>query len=238
MPIHGVFLLRDCALKRSRITFPLTQPLNVDHFLTDPIDGETTQGATNASWDASYRIAEPSTSPSTPEARSLVPSARRLQSIKRGWQSDGGDYSTVSSLLRASSASLMISRYEYFDRNINVAVMARELAQALDDEAELRGDHGKPGSRYRHARDPTGKKDMTICEFHRSLSAVPTLILCSACYNLAKACGVAGLEDWHHNAGVDARESLASVLAMMFAYPGVTLPQEDIQMPVLAAVDL
>ena len=45
-----------------------------------------------------------------------------------------------------------MTRYEYFDRSINVAIMAKELAQALDDEAELHGDIEKPSSQYRHAR--------------------------------------------------------------------------------------
>jgi len=36
--------------------------------------------------------------------------------------------------------------------------MAKELAPALDDEAELHCDFSEPGSRYRHARDPTGER--------------------------------------------------------------------------------
>lgn len=42
----------------------------------------------------------------------------------------------------------------------------------------------------------------------------------------------------YHNAGVDAREPLASVPAMMFAYPGVHQPEANPFMPILVAVDL
>ncbi|KAH0285128.1 hypothetical protein M436DRAFT_86002 [Aureobasidium namibiae CBS 147.97] len=141
-------------------------------------------------------------------SRSLAPH-RRLQK-REVWYLQHGDFEPTNTDSQAMKEIGL--NYQYFDRSINFAVMAKELAQALDGEAESHGDFSKPGSRYRHPRDLTGKKDMPM-----------------SCYNLAKACAVAGLEEWHHNAGVDARESLASVLAMRFAYPGVTLPQEDIQ---------
>jgi hypothetical protein len=66
----------------------------------------------------------------------------------------------------------------------------------------------------------------------------PSLIFVLACLALAKACDVAGLDEWHHNAGVDARDSLASVLVMMREYPGVHPPGDGHDMPILVAVDL
>jgi len=44
-----------------------------------------------------------------------------------------------------------------------------------------------------------------------------------ACYNIAKACGVAAPEVYHHNAGVDARESIESVLAMLLVWSGTRI---------------
>jgi len=132
----------------------------------------------------------------------------------------------------------MIYSYTYFDINVNVGVMAKELADALDKAARDNGAQGTPGAHYRHERDPKGDWDMTVCMYSNSAFADAMLMLPVACYNLAKACGVATQEQWHHNAGVDARESLASVLAMMFAYPGVRKPEANPYMPILAAVDL
>ena len=49
---------------------------------------------------------------------------------------------------------------------------------------------------------------------------------------------MAAPEGYHHNAGVDARESIESVIAMLIAWPGSRKPADDWQMPVLVAVDL
>ncbi|KAG9511887.1 hypothetical protein KCV07_g9848, partial [Aureobasidium melanogenum] len=110
-------------------------------------------------------------------ARSLA-SHRRHQ--KRAvWYLQHGDSE------RTNPDSLFMSeiglQYQYFDYNVNVAVMAKEIAQALDNEAEAHGDFSKPGSKYRHARDPTGARDWSIYEF--------------PCYNLAKACDSKDLVD-------------------------------------------
>jgi hypothetical protein len=65
-----------------------------------------------------------------------------------------------------------------------------------------------------------------------------SLTLVLACLVLAKACDVAAPDEWHHNAGVDARDSLASVVIMMLEYPGVRLPTHDCDLPILVSVDL
>lgn len=132
----------------------------------------------------------------------------------------------------------MMPSYEYFDINANVAVIAKELANAIDEEAKKNNDHTYPGSRFRHARDPEGDWDMSICTSYDSAFSDPMLMSPAACFNLAKACGVNAPEQFHHNAGIDARESLASVVKMMFYYPGVGAPKPGPQMPILAAVDL
>jgi hypothetical protein len=69
-------------------------------------------------------------------------------------------------------------------------------------------------------------------------SPMPTLTLIAACLALAKACGVSECDQWHHNAGVDGRLSLLSVLKMMMAYPGINSIKDDASLPILVAVDL
>jgi hypothetical protein len=59
--------------------------------------------------------------------------------------------------------TLTISRYGYFDFNVNVADMARELAFELDKEARKKGDYSGPGELFRHARDPFGDRGWSIC---------------------------------------------------------------------------
>jgi hypothetical protein len=61
----------------------------------------------------------------------------------------------VSSLTRFS--------YDYFDFNVNVADMARELAFELDREAKSKGNFSGPGELFRHARDPFGDRGWSIC---------------------------------------------------------------------------
>jgi hypothetical protein len=58
-----------------------------------------------------------------------------------------------------------------------------------------------------------------------------TLTLILDCLALAKACKLSRVEEWHHNAGVDARHSLLSIIKMMMAYPGATPFQEGHDMP-------
>jgi hypothetical protein len=55
---------------------------------------------------------------------------------------------------------------------------------------------------------------------------------------LVRACALGGLDEWHHNAGLDARDFLVSVLTMMQAYPGVHAPCDGHTLPILVAVDL
>jgi hypothetical protein len=109
-------------------------------------------------------------------------------------------------------------RYQYFDKVVNVAVMARELAFALDMDARAKtASYCEPGARF------------------FSLYRCTSLTLVLACLALAKACRIAGLEEWHHNAGVDAGDSLVSALAMMYTYAGVRLPNNNLELPDLDA---
>lgn len=50
--------------------------------------------------------------------------------------------------------------------------------------------------------------------------------------------GVAVPEDWHHNAGFDARKPLESVISIFLAYPSVPTSKSDWHLPFLVAVDL
>jgi hypothetical protein len=66
-------------------------------------------------------------------------------------------------LLRLDVSSLTIFRYDYFDFNVNVADMVRELAFELDMEAKRKGDYSGPGELFRHAGDPFGDRGWSIC---------------------------------------------------------------------------
>lgn len=62
--------------------------------------------------------------------------------------------------------------YQYFDINVNVAVLAKEFADALDKEAKIKNDPTIPGSPFRHDKDPLGDFDMSICMSHASVIPV------------------------------------------------------------------
>jgi hypothetical protein len=69
----------------------------------------------------------------------------------------------MNSLLRMDVPTGTKFSYTYFDRTVNVAIMAAELAAALDDEAASRIDCSFLGARSRHVRDPDG--DLRIAHY-------------------------------------------------------------------------
>jgi hypothetical protein len=61
---------------------------------------------------------------------------------------------------------LIMFSYSYFDKVINVAVMARELAYALDNDVKAKtGKYCEPGALLRHSRDSDGNKRCSICNW-------------------------------------------------------------------------
>lgn len=66
---------------------------------------------------------------------------------------------------------LIVLSYSYFDRVVNVAVMASELAFAIDVEARAStGHYCEPGALYRHQRDADGNKGWGICTSRSSFA--------------------------------------------------------------------